>query len=140
MIKLVLRRMGVLPKSAGKLTQPKNLAAYLLKAEAAVVLVISLYAYFFILKSSILLFILLILAPDLSLAGYALGLKKGSAIYNVMHTYITPGILLAGGFYLPSALCINLSLIWIAHIAQDRLRGFGFKYKDRFEGSHLHNI
>ena len=43
------------------------------------------------------LFVALILAPDLSMIGYAGGLRVGAATYNAAHTYAFPVVLVVVG-------------------------------------------
>lgn len=140
MLKILLKKWGVLPVNPLPVPKPNNLPYYLLRLEGLAVLLVALYLYFFILKSSFVLFLVLILVPDLSLFAYAFKTKIGAIIYDLFHTYIVPGILVGIGLLYALPLLVDIGLIWIVHIAQDRMRGFGFKYTDRFEGSHLHKI
>ena len=83
---------------------------------------------------------LLFLAPDLAMLGYLLGNRAGAAIYNGAHTYATP--LLCGGLALLLGwpLGVQLALIWVIHIAVDRLVGYGLKYGDGFKETHLGRV
>ena len=65
---------------------------------------------------------LTLLAPDLFAISYLAGTRVGANLYNLVHT--TP---LAGA----------LGLIWLAHIGMDRLLGYGLKYHDHFQHTHL---
>lgn len=84
-----------------------------------------------------LLFALLLLTPDISMLGYALGPQIGATIYNLVHTYILPGALALIGLVAGSNLLLLLALIWFAHIGMDRLAAFGLKYPDAFKHTHL---
>ncbi|MGH2558847.1 MAG: DUF4260 domain-containing protein [Thermomicrobiales bacterium] len=86
-----------------------------------------------------LLFALLILAPDLSALGYFAGSRVGALSYNLAHAFIAPGALVFLGFA-GSSLATSLALIWAAHIAGDRLLGYGLKYDDGFKITHLQRI
>ena len=85
-------------------------------------------------------FLLLLLMPDLSMAGYLAGPKTGSVIYNIVHYYGLPialGLLsLAGGW----TTGLSLALIWAAHIGMDRLFGYGFKYPSDFKDTHIARV
>jgi uncharacterized protein DUF4260 len=87
-----------------------------------------------------LLFVLLILAPDLSMAGYLMGPKAGALVYNAVHTYVGPVILAVAGLVLGAPAAILVALIWVAHIGADRLLGFGLKYPTEFRETHLSRV
>jgi hypothetical protein len=80
------------------------------------------------------------LLPDVSLAGYLAGPRVGAVIYNSAHTYIAPmavGCLSAWATHTtPTA----IALVWIAHIAMDRVLGYGLKYGTTFNHTHLGTI
>jgi hypothetical protein len=108
----------------------------ILRLEAAVILVCSVLAYRY-LGGSWLVFASLFLLPDTSMLGYLANPRIGAWAYNAVHSYFTP-VSLAGAIWLalgghPSALW----LIWVAHIAFDRLLGYGLKYRDSFSHTHL---
>jgi hypothetical protein len=83
---------------------------------------------------------LLVLAPDLSFFGMMLGTKRGAMVYNVAHTYLWPLLLIAAGMATPASLLLPLGLIWVTHIGFDRALGYGFKYPDAVETTHLGRI
>jgi hypothetical protein len=87
-----------------------------------------------------LLFVLLILAPDLSMLGYLAGPRPGSVIYNAIHTYLAPAVLAALGLLLGQPLILNIALIWLVHIGADRLFGFGLKYPTEFKDTHFGRV
>lgn len=86
------------------------------------------------------LFALLLLAPDLSAAGYLGGPRLGATTYNLFHNYLLPGALAAFGVLSGGALAVSLALIWFAHIGMDRLAGYGLKYSTSFSETHLGGI
>ncbi|QUD86210.1 DUF4260 domain-containing protein [Phenylobacterium montanum] len=110
-----------------------------LKIEAAAILTASLVAYGRT-EFGWLWFAVLFLAPDLSMLGYFAGRRIGAVCYNLAHSYATP--LLLGGIgiaaHVPAAL--PLMLIWTAHIAFDRLLGYGLKYATAFGDTHLGRV
>ncbi len=87
-----------------------------------------------------LLFAALLLAPDLSFAGYLAGPRFGAACYNIVHTTIGPLALGAAGLTLPSPAAVAVALIWLAHIGIDRALGYGLKYDAGFGFTHLGRI
>lgn len=86
------------------------------------------------------LFGLLLLAPDLSALGYLAGNKVGAYCYNLVHTYLLPGVLAAYGLFGSKELALLLALIWFAHIGMDRALGFGLKYTTEFKDTHLAHV
>jgi hypothetical protein len=90
---------------------------------------------------SLLLFLALILVPDLSMAGYLHSTRVGSASYNAVHTYLGPGLLAVAGVAAAVDLAVGVALVWTAHIGADRLFGFGLKYADReFGDTHIQQL
>ena len=86
------------------------------------------------------LFAVLFLAPDLSFAAYLGGARIGAVVYNAMHTTLVPAALLLAGFALDQALLLQLAIIWLAHVGIDRALGYGLKYSDAFNHTHLGRI
>lgn len=83
------------------------------------------------------LFAALILTPDLSMLGYLGSPRVGAWTYNLVH-HKAVGI----GIYLVGAVMANptLSLVGVilfAHSAMDRVFGYGLKYPDAFQHTHL---
>jgi hypothetical protein len=117
------------------LTRP----AILLRAEEAVVLTLTIFAYQH-LHYSWLLFALLFFAPDLFMLGYLINARAGAATYNLAHTITLPLALLLTSYIEHWPLPTALALIWTAHIAFDRLLGYGLKYPTFFKDTHLQHI
>jgi hypothetical protein len=86
------------------------------------------------------LFLALILAPDLSFAGYAFGPKVGAIAYDSVHTEVLPFALGAGGVVAGAGGATKVALIWLAHIGADRLLGYGLKYPTAFKDTHLSRV
>lgn len=86
------------------------------------------------------LFVLLILAPDVSFLGYLGGPRLGAAAYNLLHNLVFPIALGTAGVLADSESAIAVSLIWLAHIGVDRLLGYGLKYPTAFKDSHLQRV
>jgi hypothetical protein len=82
-------------------------------------------------------FALFFLAPDLSMLAYLAGPRAGAIGYNVVHTYVLPLLLALAGFAGGVPIAAAGGLIWIAHIALDRLIGYGLKYPTAFGDTHL---
>jgi hypothetical protein len=83
------------------------------------------------------LYLLLALAPDLSMLGYLRGPRVGSRCYNAAHTYLAPVVLLAVGLFAPLPAATWVALVWAAHIGVDRAVGYGLKYPTGFGETHI---
>lgn len=108
----------------------------LLRSEGVALLAVCvlLYAKF---GSAWWLFILLLLVPDIGMSGYAHSTRIGAATYNLVHAYVLPAILVAIAVLTTSTVAWSISLIWFAHIGMDRALGYGLKYDDAFQHTHL---
>jgi hypothetical protein len=85
-------------------------------------------------------FALLILVPDLSMLGYLRNPRTGALVYNIGHSYAAPLLLLGISVLFNAAAGIMVSLVWIAHIALDRVLGFGLKLPTGFKDTHLRKL
>ena len=83
------------------------------------------------------LFAALWLVPDLSILGYLANPRTGSYCYNIVHSYLLPIALALAALLLHHATAQTLAIIWINHIAVDRLCGYGLKYPAAFGRTHL---
>jgi len=83
-------------------------------------------------------FAVLFLSPDLSILAYLAGPRLGSVAYNAVHSYVGPAI--AAGALLAAGGPLGVPLIWAAHIGFDRAFGYGLKYADGFQFTHLGRI
>jgi hypothetical protein len=86
------------------------------------------------------LFIVLLLLPDVSILGYARGPAIGAVIYNVVHTWALAGALLGVGLFLNVPIAFSAGAALLAHIGGDRLLGYGLKYPTSFQDTHLGRI
>ena len=111
----------------------------LLRTEGLLVLVGSLITYPLFVHGHWLWFALFFLAPDLSLIGYAWAgrTRMAAAVYNAVHSYAAPLVLGLIAWRLSSLHAGQAATIWIAHIAFDRLLGFGLKYPEAFKPTHI---
>lgn len=77
------------------------------------------------------------LAPDISMLGYVQNPRVGAAIYNAFHVYVGPLALGATGLWLGGELALVIAATWVAHIGVDRAVGYGLKFPDAFDHTHL---
>ena len=115
-----------------------TLPRILLHLEGAAVLALA-TAAFFAFSHPWWLFLLLLLAPDLSLLGYLAGPRVGAVAYNAVHTMIAPLVLLGVGWWLGdgASMVVAVALVWLAHIGMDRMVGYGLKYPDSDKRTHF---
>ena len=118
-----------------------SLPRSLLHLEGAAVLALA-TAAFFAFGHPWWLFLLLLLAPDLSLLGYLAGPRVGAVAYNAVHTMLGPLALLGAGWWLGSgaSTVVAVALVWLAHIGMDRMVGYGLKYPDSAKRNHLTEV
>ena len=89
---------------------------------------------------SALAFVLLILAPDVSMLGYVAGDRAGALLYDIVHFEAWPVALGTVGVVSSSDVAIQVALIWLSHIGFDRLLGYGLKYPSAFTDTHLQRV
>jgi hypothetical protein len=116
-----------------------RLPAVLLRLEGAAVLAasIALYADG---DWSWLAYVLLFLAPDVSLLFYVAGPRAGMLAYDVVHFEALPVALGTVGVVAGADVAVQVALIWLGHIGVDRLLGFGLKYTSEFRRTHLQRV
>lgn len=108
---------------------------YILKAEAAAVFLASILIYSK-LDFSWWTFGLLLFAFDISMVGYMVNPKIGALLYNAVHTYTAPSLLVGVWFFVQEVTMLCVALIWFAHISMDRAIGYSLKL-DGFKNTHL---
>ena len=117
-----------------------TLPRILLHLEGAAVLGLA-TAAFFAFSHPWWLFLLLLLAPDLSLLGYLAGPRAGAVAYDAVHVMLGPLALLGVGWWLGGgasmAVAVAVALVWLAHIGMDRMVGYGLKYPDSDKRTHF---
>lgn len=79
----------------------------------------------------------LLFTPDISMLGYLGGTRLGAIIYDIVHLRA-----LSIGIYILGAILANpplqlAGLILFGHSSLDRVLGFGLKYFDSFQNTHL---
>jgi hypothetical protein len=107
-----------------------------LRLEAAVLLAGSLIAYSAT-RQHWWLVPLTILLPDLFMVGYLAGTRIGAHLYNLAHSTPLPAAVTGLAWWQGKPLVLALGLVWLAHIGADRLMGYGLKYDDHFQHTHL---
>lgn len=86
-------------------------------------------------------YLLIALAPDLSMLAYLFGPRLGAIGYNAAHSCAPPLIWLAIGFAAGARTALLVApALWLAHIGVDRALGYGMKYASGFRDTHLGRI
>lgn len=111
----------------------------LVRMENGVAFALSLYMYLQ-LDFPIWIFFALLFVPDCTMIGYMMNKKIGASIYNVGHSFLLPLFLAGSYLYVSNDYILMLSIIWAAHIFLDRLLGFGLKYEDSFNQTHIQRL
>ena len=85
-------------------------------------------------------FLLLFLAPDVSLLAYVAGARAGMVAYDAAHFAALPLVLGVTGVLDGSDVAVQVALVWLGHIGLDRMLGFGLKYPAGFRDTHLQRV
>lgn len=109
----------------------------LLKLEELGLLVLLILGYFHFYPESWGFYLGLFFAPDLAFVFYLISPRAGSIAYNATHHKGIMAVLMITGFLLHHDLIIQLGLIFMAHSCFDRVFGYGLKYPDHFDHTHL---
>jgi hypothetical protein len=83
---------------------------------------------------------ILFLAPDLGMLGYLAGPRVGAVTYNITHHKGLALILFVFSMWQSIPLLQFASLILFAHSSFDRILGYGLKFPDSFQDTHLGKI
>jgi hypothetical protein len=112
----------------------------ILRSEGVVLLGAALAGYFARLDEPWWLVPLLLLAPDVFMAGYARSNRAGALLYNFAHSYPAPAMLGVLASVAGRPLWQGVALVWFAHIGMDRALGYGLKYETDFRDTHLGRV
>ncbi len=82
-------------------------------------------------------FLLFLLAPDISMLGYAINTRTGAIIYNLFHHQGLAVLIILAGYYFVGKPIFFAGLILLAHSSLDRVFSYGLKYGDDFKHTHL---
>lgn len=79
----------------------------------------------------------LLLLPDIGMLGYIINPKIGAITYNLMHHRLLATALAFYSLYSNNDNWKLAAIIFFAHISLDRMLGYGLKYPDSFNNTHL---
>jgi hypothetical protein len=80
---------------------------------------------------------LLLLAPDLGMIGYLFGPRVGAMAYNTTHHKGLAVLFYAAGLLAAVPALALVGVIMLGHASIDRVFGYGLKYPDAFQHTHL---
>jgi hypothetical protein len=108
----------------------------IIRLEEAAMLALSVYLNTF-LSYNPWLFWILFLAPDIGMIGYLVNPKIGSITYNILHHKGIAIVLYLIGLHFQIEPVQFAGLLLFGHSAFDRMLGYGLKYADSFQNTHL---
>lgn len=82
----------------------------------------------------------LLLLPDVGMIGYLFSPKIGAFAYNLFHHRFVAACAGLYGLAFESNYWMLAGIILFAHISFDRIMGYGLKYNDSFDHTHLGKI
>lgn len=109
---------------------------YLIKLEELFMLTLSVFL-FSRLNFAWWLYPLLLLTPDLGMLGYLIGPSVGAVSYNLLHHRGLAIALYLAGIFIQVPWPQLAGLIMFGHSSMDRVFGYGLKYPDSFQHTHL---
>lgn len=107
-----------------------------LKLEEAAMLILSLYALS-LLHVSWWVYLLVLIAPDVSCIGYAAGDKVGAVCYNLFHHKGVAVAIFLTGLILKDEWLQVAGIVLFGHSSMDRMFGYGLKLNEGFKYTHL---
>ena len=109
----------------------------ILKLESAGLFILFTGAYFHFYPGTWGLYIALFFVPDVSFAFFLITKRLGAIAYNIFHHQGVLVLLFLIGFYVKEDSIMKVALIFLAHSTFDRVAGYGLKYFDSFDHTHL---
>lgn len=90
-------------------------------------------------------YVLLALGPDIGMLGYLVNARTVAITYNLFHhkgiALLLAGLGLGGAWFtvpgLPAPLLLQAGIILYGHSCLDRMLGYGLKFGDHFQHTHL---
>lgn len=82
-------------------------------------------------------YLLLFFAPDLAMVGYFVNTKVGAWTYNLAHHKLVCAIIIVAGIVWHQDALLITGILFYGHSAFDRMMGYGLKYPDAFQHTHL---
>ncbi len=110
---------------------------YVLKLENLGLLLLFSGIYFHLYPGAWGFYLALFFVPDISFILFVITKKLGVIAYNIFHHQGILAVLFIVGYLLQNDLIIKIALVFLAHSTFDRVAGYGLKYLDSFDHTHL---
>ena len=110
---------------------------YVLKLEELGLFLLFSMVYFQFYPGTWGLFLGLFFVPVVSFLFFLFTKKAGAMAYNILHHKGIMTIVIAAGYLFHVDLIMQVGLIFMAHSCFDRVAGYGLKYFDSFDHTHL---
>lgn len=111
----------------------------ILKLEGLAIFISSVY-FFHLSDGTWMWFVVLFLAPDLSMIGYLKNKRVGAILYNLAHNFFTAFIMIAFALTINNEVILHLGIILLAHVGIDRFFGYGLKDQEDFKKTHMQKV
>lgn len=86
------------------------------------------------------LWVILFFSPDISMLGYLINTRIGAYAYNLFHHKLIAILIIIIGFCIHIDTMLLVGILLFAHSCFDRIWGYGLKYTDSFQHTHLGKI
>lgn len=108
----------------------------IIRLEEAAMFGISIYALY-VMDAAWWVYPVLLIAPDISMIGYAVGKEAGATTYNLFHNKTIAILVFTAGLGLENQLLEMTGIILFGHSSMDRMFGYGLKLSRGFKYTHL---
>ncbi len=113
---------------------------YVLKSEQLVLFIFTVIFFPFATNLPWYFYAGLFFTPDIAFIGYAINPKIGAWCYNLLHHQGIWMVVALAGFSFGIEWLLGLGIVYVGHSAFDRVLGYGLKFKDSFNNTHLGKI
>lgn len=121
-------------------TEKKGAVKSLLVLEELIEFIASIVLFALLTTYSWWTYALLFFLPDISFLGYLINPKVGAWCYNILHHKGLMITLALTGFIAGIPLILTVGITFFGHAAFDRILGYGLKFPDSFNHTHLGKI
>jgi hypothetical protein len=108
-----------------------------LKLEAAGLFLMFTGAYFHLFPDTWGFYLAMFFLPDITFAFFLITKKLGAIAYNTFHHQGVLVLVFMIGYLTKEETLMKVALIFLAHSTFDRVAGYGLKYFDSFDHTHL---
>jgi hypothetical protein len=111
----------------------------IIKLEELAMLLISVYALYQF-EVAWWWYLLVFIGPDISMLGYLAGNKAGAISYDLFHHKAIGIAFIITGYFFHANEIVWTGLVLFGHSSFDRMMGYGLKFFDGFQHTHLGKI